>query len=323
MNTIERIANVIAKKAGKPASECYEAANDVIKAIQQETIGSIPVDSTTMGELIDIYYKSPSFIALGDGTAMNYIGQIKKISHEFDKKKITDMSRRDIQLFINNMHETPSAANNAFKRLRHIMQYAVKLEYRADNPCTGVDMIKVKSNGFHTWTEIEIAQYIETHPLGTMQHLAMILMLYTGARRSEAIKLGPHSIKEGLICFQHLKGSSYTEIPIHPDLEDALDFTEPDNPTFLTNRSGRPFKPSTLSQFMRKACDAAGLYHCTAHGLKKSIAVRLAEAGCSEKEIMAITGHKTSAEVLRYTRGANQKALAEKAMKKMMKKKRR
>ena len=42
---------------------------------------------------------------------------------------------------------------------------------------------------------------------------------------------------------------------------------------------------------------------------------RLAEAGCSASEIMAITGHKTLAEVERYTRAAGQEQLARRAIK--------
>jgi hypothetical protein len=48
--------------------------------------------------------------------------------------------------------------------------------------------------------------------------------------------------------------------------------------------------------------------------LRKAAAARLAECGASESEIMAITGHTTSKEVVRYTRGARQKVLAAKAM---------
>jgi hypothetical protein len=40
----------------------------------------------------------------------------------------------------------------------------------------------------------------------------------------------------------------------------------------------------------------------------------LAELGCSEHEIMAITGHTTSKEVMRYTKAARQKVLAASAM---------
>ena len=49
---------------------------------------------------------------------------------------------------------------------------------------------------------------------------------------------------------------------------------------------------------------------CTAHGLRKAAAARLAELGAGENEIMAVTGHSTSKEVVRYTRAARQKVLA-------------
>jgi hypothetical protein len=60
----------------------------------------------------------------------------------------------------------------------------------------------------------------------------------------------------------------------------------------------------------------AGLpQRCVPHGLKKAAARRLAEAGCSTSEIMAITGHKTPAEVECYTRAAEQERLARQAIK--------
>ena len=61
--------------------------------------------------------------------------------------------------------------------------------------------------------------------------------------------------------------------------------------------------------------DAGLLSRCKPHGLRKAAARRLAEAGCSASEIMAITGHKTLAEVERYTRAAGQEQLARRAIK--------
>ena len=64
------------------------------------------------------------------------------------------------------------------------------------------------------------------------------------------------------------------------------------------------------------AIRAAGLPpRCVPHGLRKAAARRLAEAGWSASEIMAITGHKTLAEVERYTRAAKQEQLARRAIK--------
>jgi integrase len=53
--------------------------------------------------------------------------------------------------------------------------------------------------------------------------------------------------------------------------------------------------------------------------LRKACASRLAELGASEKLIQSITGHTTSQEVQRYTKAANQKAMASEAEKLMLK----
>lgn len=50
------------------------------------------------------------------------------------------------------------------------------------------------------------------------------------------------------------------------------------------------------------------------HGLRKATCRRLAEAGCSAHEIMAISGHQSLAEVTRYTVAASRKDLAARAM---------
>ena len=50
------------------------------------------------------------------------------------------------------------------------------------------------------------------------------------------------------------------------------------------------------------------------HGLRKAACVRLAYAGCSTKEIAAISGHKSLHEIERYTRDAEQARLARSAM---------
>lgn len=54
-----------------------------------------------------------------------------------------------------------------------------------------------------------------------------------------------------------------------------------------------------------------------AHGLRKACARRLADAGATAHEIASITGHKTLAEVQRYTAAANRKTLADSAAEKL------
>jgi integrase len=78
---------------------------------------------------------------------------------------------------------------------------------------------------------------------------------------------------------------------------------------------GKPYGGNAFSEQFRNWCDAAGLpKHCSAHGLRKAACRRLAEHGCSANEIMAISGHTTMKEIVRYTVAADQARLARNAM---------
>jgi enterobacteria phage integrase len=107
-------------------------------------------------------------------------------------------------------------------------------------------------------------------------------------------------------------------IPLHRDLLAVLAAAERDHMTIVNTEYGKPFTVDGFSQWIRNAITAAGLpLDCQPHGLRKAAGRRLAEAGCTAHEIMAILGHKTLAEVERYTREADQVWLATEAMTKL------
>jgi hypothetical protein len=83
----------------------------------------------------------------------------------------------------------------------------------------------------------------------------------------------------------------------------------------LKTSFGKPFSIAGLGNFMAARIGESGLPdRCVTHGLRKAASRRLAEAGCSANEIASITGHKTLAEVERYTRAAEQSRLARSAI---------
>lgn len=53
---------------------------------------------------------------------------------------------------------------------------------------------------------------------------------------------------------------------------------------------------------------------CVVHGLRKTAARKLAEAGCSEDEIMSVTGHASAQMVRLYVRGAKRSKMADSAV---------
>jgi integrase len=71
----------------------------------------------------------------------------------------------------------------------------------------------------------------------------------------------------------------------------------------------------------KAATRAAGLPEdCVFHGLRKTAAVRLAEAGCTTEQIKSITGHRTDQMAAYYAKRANQRLLAKAAIGRLAKK---
>ena len=100
-------------------------------------------------------------------------------------------------------------------------------------------------------------------------------------------------------------------IRLHHDLRAILAATERKHITILNTEYGKPFTVAGFGQWIRDAITAAGLpLECRPHGIRKAAGRRLAEAGCTPHEIMAVLGHKTLAEAERYTRDADQTRLA-------------
>jgi integrase len=204
----------------------------------------------------------------------------------------------------------PAAANGLVKMLRLLMRLAIALQWRTDDPTSGVALYATRAGGHHTWVEHEIARYLEVHGPGTLARRAMLLMLYTGAARADAVKLGWQNVRDGRLTYRRQKTGKakvdlLVDITIHPDLAAELADCPPGALTFLQTQQGRSRSPNGLGMLMSKWCAAAGLPECTAHGLRKAIARRLAEKGASAREIAAVTGHRTLAEVQRYADKAN------------------
>jgi integrase len=201
--------------------------------------------------------------------------------------------------------------------LRHLLEHGIAIGMLTNNPAAHIKKFKIAGDGFHTWSEDEVARFEARHQFGTPAYLALHLLLDTAQRRSDVVKMGWQFVRGDKIAVRQEKTNTPLLIPIGPELARALDGVPRTNLTFLLTTNGAPFTAVAFSKWFRKRCDEAGLPHCSAHGLRKLAATRLANEECGEREIMAITGHRSVAEVSRYTKQADQERLAEKAMLKL------
>ena len=202
-----------------------------------------------------------------------------------------------------------------------LVRSALNPDIAPRNPTWAVRKIKYASPGHHSWTPEEIAQYRERHPLGTKARLALDLLVYTGGRREDAVRLGPQHVRKNRVRFRQAKNEHRTpieiDIPLHSELEASIAATPSGHLTFLVTEFGRPFTSAGFGNWFRDQCDRANLRHCSAHGLRKATAAALAEAGASTHEIAAVTGHLSLGEIERYARAVRKKKLADAAMAKL------
>jgi integrase/recombinase XerD len=238
-------------------------------------------------------------------------------------KPVARLEARHVRVLRDERSSQPGAANTRLKALKALFAWACeeRPELAPHDPTLGVRKIKYASDGHHSWTPDEIARYRERHPLGSRARLALDLLLYTGGRREDAVRLGPQHVRNGRVQFRQAKNEHRNpidiDIPLHSELETTMAATPSGHMTFLVTELGHPFTPAGFGNWFRDQCDQANLHHCSAHGLRKATAAALAEAGATAHEIAAVTGHMSLEEVERYTRAARKRKLADTALAKL------
>lgn len=295
---------------GLPGSEEFMDAYKAALAGERVSVGAARTKPGTVADLVARYFRSGQYLSLADSTRATYRGIIERFRIDHGDKRVVTLQREHIARMLDKKALTPAAANNWLRMVRMLMDFAVQEDIRRDNPTLGVKSIRNRSKGFHTWTEEEIATFEAKHPVGSRARLALALLLYTAQRRSDVVVMGRQNVRAGVLSIRQRKTGTEVDIPLHTDLIAIIDATPSGHMTFLTTAQGKPFTPAGFGNWFRSCCNEAGLARCSAHGLRKAAATRLADAGCSAHEIASITGHRTLKEVERYTREADRRRLA-------------
>lgn len=287
------------------------------------------IQKGTMRWLIAQYTASGMFKQLGAKTQKDRRATLERFCNNVPKGSTKPdgdnpfalIQSKHIRLRRDALVATPEAANTMLKALKQVFKFAVLYEHMDRNPAEGVEQLKSKGDGYHSWTLAEIEKFEAVHPVGTTARLALALALYTGQRRSDLVQFGKQHVRDGWLTFTQFKGRENSpvrlELPIIPELQRIIDASPTGDLAYLVTAYGKPFTAAGFGNRMREWCDKAGLSDCSTHGLRKAAASRLAELGCTEFEIMAITGHQTSKEVTRYTKAASQRLRAESALAKL------
>jgi integrase len=304
----------IVRLPGLPWSPSFMAAYEAALTGPRTAIGAGRIKPGSVAAVVAEYLDSQQFFgSKSAGTQRMRRGILERFRAAHGDRPFALLPAQWIEALLD--AKPPHAARSWLVTLRSLCQFALKRGWLRADPTANIKLRAVKGDGFHCWTDDEIAQFEAHHPVGTKPRLALALLLYTAQRRSDVVRMGRQHIRDGVLTLKQQKTGITLAIPVHPHLQSVLDATPSAHLTFLVTATGKPYGGNAFSEQFRNWCNAAGLPpRCKPHGLRKAACRRLAEAGCSANEIMSISGHTTMKEIVRYTVAADQARLARNAM---------
>ncbi len=278
---------------------------------------SAPPATSTLEWLIARYRETTEWSRLSPATRRQrehiFKGVIETAGHE----PFTRVTRATIEAGRERRAKTPAQARCFLDAMRGLYRWAYRAGLVKADPTAGVSNPPRKTgDGFRPWTEDDVAAYERRWPLGTRQRVWLDVLLYTGLRRGDAVRLGRQHVRAGVASIRTEKNNVEVSFPILDVLQRTLETGPCGDLTFIAGANGRPLTKESFGNEFREACRAAGVPG-SAHGVRKIAATRAANAGATEAELMAIFGWTDPKMAAHYTRTANRRRLAAQAMDKL------
>lgn len=206
------------------------------------------------------------------------------ISPAFPERKIKDISRQELQEFINGYSEKGNnrTAKKIYQLLKSAFDYAVDDELISKNPMERVILPKYEQEHGRALTRAEEKEFIEKAKK-TPYFGALVFLLYTGLRRSELSSVIIDGEWIRLISAKQRKGTTVKErsIPITPMLADVL--------PSINLAEIKTIRPDILTKWVSKIMPN---HHC--HDLRHTFITRCQECGVPTPIVSLWAGHKIS-----------------------------
>lgn len=292
----------------------------------------------SLGWLIKLYLASPKFRAYDTSTQAQRRRQLERLGKEKGDVALELIDRAVIKVSMAERQDKIAAANAWLTTVSNMFAWATG-EFVSDpktgkskpicleNPCETVKRFDAPKNvdldeedGHVPWSLEDQAKFEAAYPHGTRQRLIYEVAHETGLRVGDLARIGRQHVKRDahgeFISLKTEKTGTPVAVVVSARLKDALERGPKGLETelaFLTGLNRKAMKKGYLGNFLRAAAAKIKLDR-SAHGLRKSLAMKLAEEGKSANELMAIFGWRTMAMAEKYTRGFDRERTALRAM---------
>lgn len=270
------------------------------------------ISRDTFAWAVNRYRASAAWGALAKATQKQRNAVYKSLEKTIGAEPLARITVSTIKDTMDARSDRPHAANNFLKAMRGFYAWATgDVKLAPEDPTQESTMLHGPNEkiGHHTWTEEELERFEARWPLGTRARLAFDLLLYTGLRRGDVVKIGRQHVRDGVITVRTEKTGSVVYRPILAPLAKSIKATKTGDMAFLVTRSGTPFTKESFGNWFSDCCRAA---RCpgSSHGLRKAGATRAANNGATERQLMAMYGWADGKEARHYTEAANDFRLA-------------
>ena len=280
---------------------------------------SKPVRSGSLEWLIERYREVDAWKSLAPATRKQREAILRHVIKAAGKEPFNQISQKIIAAGRDRRGNTPAQARHFVITMKGLFGWATDAGFIKTDPAANVKLPKErKTQGFPVWTEADIARYEAHWPLSTKERVWLAVLLYTGLRRGDAVRLGRQHVRAGIASIRTEKSQGDIEvaIPILPELQSILAAGPTGELAFICGVNGKPMTKESFGNAFHEACRAAGI-NKSAHGVRKAGATRAANNGATVAQLEAIFGWQGGGMASLYTRSADRARLAKEAIGKL------
>jgi integrase len=274
--------------------------------------GIAPVPKGKLADLIASYKLSPKFAKLADRTRKDYDGVLSFLIERMGHVQPDRLKRKHVINLRDANAETVRFANYCVQVLRIVLEHGIDqgiIEAGA-NPAKGVDLLKSEAEPRGPWPQDKIDAFRAAVPLGHRTRTLFELLIGTGQRIGDVLKMQWNHIDDDGINVRQNKTGMQLWVPFTPHLRAALEAHRRDNLTILTKQHGNgPWAYRGAADALMAVRIEIGAEAYDAHSLRYSAACELLMNGCSDDLIAAVTG-QSARMVAHYTKSVRQKVRA-------------
>lgn len=273
-----------------------ETRNDALDAWRAGQQALQQHGPSTVDGLIDFFKTTAQWQKLRAKTQLEYAKCMAIISRHFGGRAIKGIGRRDVRDMHRALAATPALANACVRVASVLFKCAMDEEWRVDNPASRMGLAGQAPRQAY-WTHADLMALVQAAERQgrTMFATACLLAFYLGQRPSDIRLLTWASYNPAGPSFRLRQGKTgvWVEVDSHPLITERLVCLDATTATILIDpHTGQPYTERDLRREMEQVKAAAGLQHGLRFAdFRRSAVIHMAEAGCSEVEIAAVTGH--------------------------------